>query len=68
MTVAPGGAVVRLGDDVLIGNGALVFAVGDFHVGASKKFLNNGSVTAGGALVVAAGDSIKNTSSPSADG
>lgn len=39
MTVAPGGAVVRLGDDVLIGNGALVFAVGDLHVGASKTFL-----------------------------
>lgn len=56
------------GDDVLIGNGALVSAVGDLHVGASKTFLNNGSVTAGGALFVTAGDSIKNTSSLSADG
>jgi hypothetical protein len=29
------------GDDVLIGNGALISAVGDLHVGASKTFLNN---------------------------
>lgn len=54
------------GDDVLIGNGALISAVGDLHVGAAKSFLNNGSVTAGGALVVTAGNSIKNTTSLSA--
>jgi adhesin HecA-like repeat protein len=54
------------GDDVLNAQGASIAATGDLHIGAARKFTNDGTVTTGGALTITAGESLKNTSSISA--
>jgi len=54
------------GDDVLNASGARIAATGDLHIGAARTFVNDGIVTASGALMVTAGEAIKNTASISA--
>jgi hypothetical protein len=54
------------GDDVLNANGAVIAATGDLHIGATRTFTNDGTVTASDALTVTAGESIKNSSTISA--